>query len=562
MRSTAVRSRPGTTARSGWSSRRTSSASGGSSWSRGATTSSASTPASSCPTRTWEASGHLSTFSDPLVECQSCHKRFREDHLQEDHAAKKGIDDPDTVDINESVACPNCGTRNAWTEPRNFNMMLKTYLGVIEDESGLHYLRPETAQGIFLNFANVVTSSRQKPPFGIAQMGKSFRNEITPGNFIFRTREFEQMEMEFFVKPGEDEEWFRYWIEQRTQWYVDLGINPDNLRHYEHPQEKLSHYSKGTTDIEYRFGFSGRDFEELEGIANRTDFDLKQHSEFSGKDLSYYDQAADERYLPYVIEPAAGLTRSLMAFLIDAYTEDEAPNTKGGVDKRVVLKLDPRLAPVKVAVLPLSRNADLSPKAKALAAELRAELERRLRRLRCHRPPLPPPGRDRYAVLRDGRLRDPRRRRGHHPRARHDGPGAGQPRRHHPLVRRAPRRLLIRAMPPRLDLRHCSAGANARWQGGAGRDVRHGGVVLAGARGRSAATARRPPAVTPEPPDAVTCGVPDGARDRAGQRARPRGHGRRGVAPAAGPGGVLELSVDAVRRAADGDFDGLAPATP
>ena len=323
------------------------------------------------PTRTWEASGHLSTFSDPLTECQSCHKRFREDHLQEDYAAKKGIDDPDSVDINESVACPNCGTRGAWTEPRNFNMMLKTYLGVIEDESGLHYLRPETAQGIFLNFANVVTSSRQKPPFGIAQMGKSFRNEITPGNFIFRTREFEQMEMEFFVKPGEDEEWFRYWIEERTRWYVELGIDPDNLRHYEHPQEKLSHYSKGTTDIEYRFGFSGRDFEELEGIANRTDFDLKQHSEFSGKDLSYYDQAADERYVPYVIEPAAGLTRSLMAFLIDAYTEDEAPNTKGGVDKRVVLKLDARLAPVKVAVLPLSRNADLSPKAKALAAELR-----------------------------------------------------------------------------------------------------------------------------------------------------------------------------------------------
>ena len=394
------------------------------------------------PTRTWEASGHLSTFSDPLTECQSCHKRFREDHLQEDYAAKKGIDDPDDVDINESVACPNCGTRTAWTEPRNFNMMLKTYLGVIEDESGLHYLRPETAQGIFLNFANVVTTSRQKPPFGIAQMGKSFRNEITPGNFIFRTREFEQMEMEFFVKPGEDDEWFRYWIEERTRWYVDLGINPDNLRHYEHPQEKLSHYSKGTTDIEYRFGFSGRDFEELEGIANRTDFDLKQHSEFSGKDLSYYDQAADERYLPYVIEPAAGLTRSLMAFLIDAYTEDEAPNTKGGVDKRVVLKLDPRLAPVKVAVLPAEPQR--RPVAEGQGAGRRAagELERRVRRLRCDRSSLPPPGRDRYAVLRDGRLRDPRRRRGHRPRARHDGPGARQPRRHHPLVRRAARRLL------------------------------------------------------------------------------------------------------------------------
>ncbi|MFC5178196.1 glycine--tRNA ligase [Nocardioides taihuensis] len=323
------------------------------------------------PTRTWEASGHLSTFSDPLTECQSCHKRFREDHLQEEYAQKKGIADPDSVDINESVACPNCGARGSWTPPRAFNMMLKTYLGVIEDESGLHYLRPETAQGIFLNFQNVVTSSRRKPPFGIAQMGKSFRNEITPGNFIFRTREFEQMEMEYFVKPGEDEELHQYWIDERTRWYTDLGIDPANLRHYEHPKEKLSHYAKRTVDIEYRFGFSGRDFEELEGIANRTDYDLTQHSKHSGHDLSYFDQAADERYVPYVIEPAAGLTRSLMAFLIDAYVEDEAPNTKGGVDKRTVLRLDPRLAPVKVAVLPLSRNADLSPKARDLARELR-----------------------------------------------------------------------------------------------------------------------------------------------------------------------------------------------
>jgi glycyl-tRNA synthetase len=250
--------------------------------------------------------------------------------------------------------------------------MLKTYLGVIEDESGLHYLRPETAQGIFLNFANVVTSSRQKPPFGIAQIGKSFRNEITPGNFIFRTREFEQMEMEFFVKPGEDEEWHQYWIDQRTAWYVELGINPDNLRHYEHAQEKLSHYSKRTVDIEYRFKFAGSEWGELEGIANRTDFDLSTHAKHSGQDLSYFDQANNERYTPYVIEPAAGLSRSLMTFLVDAYTEDEAPNTKGGVDKRVVLKLDPRLAPVKVAVLPLSRNADLSPKAKDLAMSLRS----------------------------------------------------------------------------------------------------------------------------------------------------------------------------------------------
>ena len=322
------------------------------------------------PTRTWEASGHVGTFSDPLTECQACHKRFRADHMTEEYAAKKGIADPDSVELG-TLACPNCGTRGAWTEPKPFNMMLKTYLGVIEDDSALHYLRPETAQGIFLNFANVVTSTRRRPPFGIAQVGKSFRNEITPGNFIFRTREFEQMEMEFFVPPGQDDEWHQYWISERTRWYVDLGIDPANLRHYEHPREKLSHYSKGTTDIEYRFGFSGRDFEELEGIANRTDFDLTQHSKFSGQDLSYFDQATGDRYLPYVIEPAAGLTRSLMAFLVDAYAEDEAPNTKGGVDRRTVLRLDPRLAPVKAAVLPLSRNADLSPKARDLAADLR-----------------------------------------------------------------------------------------------------------------------------------------------------------------------------------------------
>jgi glycyl-tRNA synthetase len=322
------------------------------------------------PRQTWEASGHVATFNDPLTECQSCHKRFRADHLQEEYAERKGIDDPDEVKLVD-VPCPNCGTRGAWTEPRQFSGLLKTYLGVIEDESGLHYLRPETAQGIFLNFTNVVTSSRRKPPFGIAQIGKSFRNEITPGNFIFRTREFEQMEMEFFVKPGEDEEWHHYWIKERTRWYTDLGIDPDNLRHYEHPQEKLSHYSKSTVDIEYRFNFAGSEWGELEGVANRTDFDLSTHAKHSGHDLSYFDQAANERYVPYVIEPAAGLSRSLMTFLVDAYTEDEAPNTKGGVDKRTVLRLDPRLAPVKAAVLPLSRNEDLTPKARDLAAELR-----------------------------------------------------------------------------------------------------------------------------------------------------------------------------------------------
>ncbi|HET8600481.1 MAG TPA: glycine--tRNA ligase [Segeticoccus sp.] len=326
------------------------------------------------PTRTWEASGHVATFKDPLTECQSCHKRFRADHLQEAAAeklARKGKQvEPDDIPLSD-VVCPNCGTRGAWTEPRQFSGLLKTYLGVVEDESGMHYLRPETAQGIFLDFQNVMNSARKKPPFGIAQIGKSFRNEITPGNFIFRTREFEQMEMEFFCQPGTDAEWHQYWIDARTQWYVDLGINKDNLRHYEHPQEKLSHYSTRTVDIEYRFGFTGSEWGELEGIANRTDYDLRVHSEASGVDLSYYDQQAGERWFPYVIEPAGGLSRALMTFLVDAYAEDEAPNTKGGVDKRVVLRLDKRLAPVKVAVLPLSRNADLTPKARDLAAALR-----------------------------------------------------------------------------------------------------------------------------------------------------------------------------------------------
>jgi len=306
-------------------------------------------------------------FSDPLTECLSCHKRFRADQLEENFEHKKGRAPSGLAEIN----CPECGNLGQFTEPRDFNMMLKTYLGVIEDESGLHYLRPETAQGIFVNFKNVEGTSRMKIPFGIGQVGKSFRNEITPGNFIFRTREFEQMEMEFFVEPGTDEEWHQYWIDESLRWYTDLGINPENLRLYEHPKEKLSHYSKRTVDIEYRFRFQGSEWGELMGVANRTDFDLKTHSEASGTDLSYFDQTKDERWVPYVIEPAFGLTRALMAFLIDAYAEDEAPNAKGGVDKRTVLRLDRRLAPVKVAVLPLSRNEQLSPLAKQVAADLR-----------------------------------------------------------------------------------------------------------------------------------------------------------------------------------------------
>ncbi|REE99324.1 glycine--tRNA ligase [Thermomonospora umbrina] len=316
----------------------------------------------------WEASGHVREFVDPLTECQSCHKRYRADHLEEAYEHKHGR--PPAAGLAD-LTCPNCGTKGAFTEPRMFNGLLKTYLGAVEDESGLAYLRPETAQGIFINYLNVQQSSRRKIPFGIGQIGKSFRNEITPGNFIFRTREFEQMEMEFFVEPGTDEEWHQYWIDQRLQWYVDMGIRKENLRLFEHPADKLSHYSKRTVDVEYRFDFQGGEWGELEGIANRTDFDLTTHGKASGQDLSFFDQEKGERFIPYVIEPAAGVDRCVLTFMMDAYAEDEAPNSKGKMEKRVVMRLDHRLAPVKAAVLPLSRNADLSPKARDLAARLR-----------------------------------------------------------------------------------------------------------------------------------------------------------------------------------------------
>lgn len=316
----------------------------------------------------WQASGHVETFTDPLTECQSCHKRFRADHLIEAYEEKNGKEPENGL---ADITCPNCGNKGAFTDPRQFSGLLKTYLGPIEDESGLAYLRPETAQGIFINYLNVQQSARRKIPFGIGQIGKSFRNEITPGNFIFRTREFEQMEMEFFVKPGTDEEWHQYWIDERFRWYSDLGINKDNLRLYEHPKDKLSHYAKRTVDVEYRFNFAGTEWGELEGIANRTDFDLTAHSKASGVDLSFFEQDTGERYVPFVIEPAAGVDRATLTFLLDAYTEDEAPNAKGVMEKRTVMRLDHRLAPVKAAVLPLSRNADLSPKARDLAAQLR-----------------------------------------------------------------------------------------------------------------------------------------------------------------------------------------------
>ncbi|HEX2239710.1 MAG TPA: glycine--tRNA ligase [Actinomycetota bacterium] len=302
--------------------------------------------------KVWEASGHVETFTDPLVECTNCHKRFRADQLE------------------LSRPCPECGQGPAWTDPRQFNLMFKTHMGPVEDSAHVIYLRPETAQGMFVDFTLVQQAARKKIPFGIAQQGKSFRNEITPHNFVFRTREFEQMEIEFFVKPGTDEEWHEYWLEERMRWYLDLGMSKENLRLREHEADELSHYAKRTFDIEYDFPQMG--WSELEGIANRTDFDLKAHAEHSGEDLSYFDADTEERYIPYVIEPSAGVERPTFAFLIDAYREEEAPTAEGKMEKRTVLRLDKRLAPIKVAVLPLSKHSDLSPVAGELADKLRA----------------------------------------------------------------------------------------------------------------------------------------------------------------------------------------------
>jgi glycyl-tRNA synthetase len=312
--------------------------------------------------RVWEASGHLEVFTDPLVECLSCHQRFRADHLPGFHAPQSGHEeDETTLDMHERPKCPNCG-HGEFTDPRNFNLMFKTHMGPVEDEANAVYLRPETAQGMFVDFVTIQQAARKKVPFGIAQVGKSFRNEITPGNFIYRLREFEQMEMEFFVEPGTDERWHEYWVSERHRWYLDLGIREENLRLREHTQEELSHYSKRTVDVEYRFPFT--DWGELEGIANRTDFDLKAHEKASGQDLTYFDQDKEERYHPYVIEPAAGVDRALLAFLIDAYRVEEAPTASGGTEKRTVLALHKDLAPIKVAVLPLSRNEALTPEAR------------------------------------------------------------------------------------------------------------------------------------------------------------------------------------------------------
>ena len=293
--------------------------------------------------RVWEASGHLATFTDPLVDCRNCKERWRADQIAASVAEGHG------------GACPNCGSHDL-TEARPFHLMFKTHVGPVENEASVAYLRPETAQGMFVNFANVAQTSRKKPPFGIAQQGKSFRNEITPGNFIFRTREFEQMEMEFFVPPAEGPRWFEYWCAERLRWYRDLGIPDDKLRLRAHDPEELSHYSAGTSDVEFAYPWG---WGELEGIANRTDYDLKQHAEYSGVRLEWFDQASGERYVPHVIEPAAGVGRSMMAFLLAAYDTDEV-----GGEERVVLRLHRRLAPYKVAVLPLSRKDTLVPTAR------------------------------------------------------------------------------------------------------------------------------------------------------------------------------------------------------
>ncbi len=301
--------------------------------------------------RVWEASGHLEGFTDPLVDCRTCKLRFRADDLENAQCGRKPSLHP-----GEHAECD-------LTDPRQFNLMFETHMGPVEEEAAVAYLRPETAQGIFINFKNVLQFARQKPPFGIAQIGKSFRNEITPGNFVFRTREFEQMEMEFFVPPDEAPKWFEYWLGERQRWYTELGIRPDHLRLREHPPEELSHYSSATSDIEYLFPIG---WSELEGIANRGDFDLTQHAGLSGEKLEYFDPDQGEAYVPHVIEPAAGADRATLAFIVDAYDTDEFEGRK-----RTVLRLHPRLAPVKAAVLPLVSKAGMPERAREIYEEVR-----------------------------------------------------------------------------------------------------------------------------------------------------------------------------------------------
>ena len=289
---------------------------------------------------TWRASGHIESFTDPLVECKSCNRRFREDHIDAD-------------------SCPECG--GELSEPRMFHLMFKTHMGPVEEDAAIVYMRPETAQGIFVNFNNVVTSTRKKLPFGIAQVGKAFRNEITTGNFIFRTREFEMMEIEYFVMPGEDEEIHERWMDECLDWYYSIGVNPEKLRLRQHESDELSHYAKATYDIEYEFPWG---WGEIQGISNRTNFDLKAHMEMSGERLTYFDDKSGQHVIPYVIEPSLGVDRAVMTLLVDAYAEEETESAAGKKDTRVLLKLHPSVAPVKVAILPLSRNEKLAPLAR------------------------------------------------------------------------------------------------------------------------------------------------------------------------------------------------------
>ena len=307
--------------------------------------------------RTWEASGHLEGFTDPLVQCLGeCKKRWREDELRKEQLGDEHAEG--------EIRCPQCG--GELSEPRQFNLMFETFMGPVRDDAAKVYLRPETAQGIFVNFKNVLQFARKKPPFGIAQIGKAFRNEITPGNFIFRTREFEQMEIEYFVPPADAEEWHRRWMDDRMRWYTDLGIRPDHLRLREHGPDELSHYSAATSDVEYLFPMG---WSELEGIANRTDYDLTRHAQFSGEKLEYYDQEKGEAYVPYVIEPSAGADRATLAFIVDAYDTDEIEGRR-----RTVLRLHPRLSPVKAAVLPLVSKAGMPGRAREIHEQVRRKV--------------------------------------------------------------------------------------------------------------------------------------------------------------------------------------------
>ncbi len=351
--------------------------------------------------RVWEASGHVANFTDPMVDCKQCKARYRVDVLLDELSTKKKKDtlremfpaefggqqsddrianefstrmannDTLALALKQAVVCPNCGNKGTFTEARQFNLMLKTFLGPVEDASYVVYLRPETAQGIFVNFQNVTTASRQKPPFGIAQIGKAFRNEINTKNFLFRTREFEQMEMQFFVKPGTDVEWFEKWRAERMQWYISLGMAKESLQWHQHEPDKLAHYAKDAYDVEYRFPFG---WGEIEGVHNRSDFDLTQHEKFSGKSMQYFDPETKEKYTPYIIETSAGASRSFMAFLVNAYNEEEAPTADGKTEVRTVLKFHPKLAPLKAAIFPLVNREAMPEIAKKLESELRPHM--------------------------------------------------------------------------------------------------------------------------------------------------------------------------------------------